>query len=251
MFHADAPGSFLTPPPVPPRRRSRQLVAGLGALISAVVAVVAAVKLFGELTRPPSQAERNSAATKEVARRWQAWPAGRIFPTTLPYSLDVGGTERAHRVGIDPNGSACDTAVEPALAGTLRGYGCRGALRATYLDQLQGLAVTVGVVAFPDDRSAALAKAKLPRTPALRTLALPGSVVARFTDAARQTSVARQGGPYIVLAAIGYADGRPTTKTKQEQTDLYAIAPQLADAVLSPLAARPAVDCAQKAVWSC
>jgi hypothetical protein len=251
VFQADAPGSFLAPPPAPPKRRTRQVLAGLGVLISAVVAVVAAAKLIGELTRPPSPAERDRAATREVARRWQAWPAGKIFPVTLPYSLDIGGTERARRVGIDPSGSTCAGAVDPGLAGTLRGYGCRGALRATYLDQLQGLAITVGVVAFPDDRSAALAKARMPRTPGLRTLALPGSVVARFTDAARQTSVARQDGPYVVLAAIGYADGRPAAKAKHEQTDLYAIAPQLADAVLTPLAARPAVDCAQKAIWSC
>jgi hypothetical protein len=251
VFQADAPGSFLAPPPAPPRRRTRQVIAGLGALISAAIAMVAAVQLIVELTRPPSQAERDSAATREVARRWQAWPAGKIFPTTLPYSLEVGGMERARRVGIDPNGATCAAAVDPGLAGTLRGYGCRGALRATYLDQLQGLAITVGVVAFPDERSAALVRSKLPKTPKVRPLALPGSVVARFTDAARQTSVARQGGPYVVLAAIGYADGRPATKVKQEQTDLYTIAPQLAEAVLTPLAARPPVDCAKKAIWSC
>jgi hypothetical protein len=251
VFQADAPGSYFAPPPAPPRRRTRQLFAGLGALISAAIAIVAAVELIAALTRPPNQVERNGAATREVARRWQAWPAGKIFPLTLPYSLDVGGTERARRVGIDPNGSNCTAAVERRLAGTLSGYGCRGALRATYLDQLQGLAITVGVVAFPDEASAIRARHRLPKAPAVRPLALPGSVVARFTNAARQTSVARQGGPYIVFAAIGYADGRPATKVKQEQTDLYAIAPQLAEAVLTPLAARPAVDCAKKAIWSC
>ena len=251
MFQADAPGSFLAPPPAPPRRRTRKVIAGIGALISAAIAIVAAVELVAELTRPPSRAERDGAATREIARRWQAWPAGKIFPATLPYSLDVGGTERARRVGIDSGGSACAAAVDPGLAGTLRGYGCRGALRATYLDQLQGLAITIGVVAFPDERSAALAKSKLPKASGVRPLALPGSVVARFTGGARQTSVARQGGPYIVLAAIGYADGRPAAKVKQEQNDLYTMAPQLAEAVLTPLAARPAVDCARKAIWSC
>lgn len=251
MFHADAPGSYVAPPAAPAPRRSRQVIAWLGVIVSAAIAIVAAVQLIGELTRPPTQAERDSAATREVARRWQAWPAGKIFPATLPYSLDVGGRERARRVGIDPGGPACAAAVDPGLAGTLRGNGCRGALRATYLDQLQGLAITVGVVAFPDERAAARAQARLPKTPGLRTLALPGSVVARFTDKARQTSVARQDGPYIVLAAIGYADGRPAAKSKQEQTDVYAIAPQLAEAVLTPLAARHSVDCAEKAVWSC
>jgi hypothetical protein len=251
VFQADAPGFLAPPPPVPPRRRTRQVIAGIGALISAAIAIAAVAQLVVELTRPPSQAERDGAAIREVARRWQAWPAGKIFPTTLPYSLEIGGTERARRVGIDPNGAACAAAVEPGLAGTLRGYGCLAALRATYLDQLQGLAITIGVVAFPDERSAARAKSKMPKTPGVRPLALPGSVVARFTDAARQTSAARQDGPYVVLAAIGYADGRPAAKIKQEQTDFYTIAPQLAEAVLTPLAARPAVDCAEKAIWSC
>ncbi|HEX6468314.1 MAG TPA: hypothetical protein VF069_04410 [Streptosporangiaceae bacterium] len=250
MFHADAPGGYLAPPPAPPRRHTRQVLAGVGALLSVVVAAIAGVKLVGELTRSPTVAERNAAATREVAGRWQAWPVGKVFPPALPYTLDVGGTERARRVGIDP-GAGCAAAVDPAIAATLRGHGCRGALRATYLDQMQGLAITVGVVAFPDERSALSAKVRLPRTPGLRPLALPGSVVARFTDAARQTSVARQGGPYIVFAAIGYADGRPVAKIKQEQTDLYTIAPQLAEAVLAPLAQRSAVDCARKAVWSC
>jgi hypothetical protein len=227
------------------------VIAGLGALISAAIAIAAAVQLVVELTRPPSRAERDAAATREIARRWQAWPAGKMFPATLPYSLEIGGLERARRVGIDPNGASCAAAVDPDLAGTLRGHGCRGALRATYLDQLQGLAITIGVVAFPDERSAALVKAELSKTPAVRPLALPGSVVARFNDAARQTSVARQDGPYVVFAAIGYADGRPKAKIKQEQSDLYTIAPQLAEAVLTPLAARPAVDCAEEATWSC
>jgi rhodanese-related sulfurtransferase len=251
VVHADAPGSYLAPPSAPPRRHTRQLIAGIGALVSAAIAIAAAVQLIGELTSPPTQAERDAAATRAVARRWQAWPAGKIFPATLPYALDIGGPEKARRVGIDPGGSGCTTAVDPTLIGTLRGYGCRGALRATYLDQLQGLAITVGVVAFPDERSAALARKQLPKAPGLRTLALPGSVVARFTDAARQSAAALQQGPYVALAAIGYADGRPAAKAKQGQVDLYTIAPQLAQAVLTPLAARPAVDCAQKAVWAC
>jgi hypothetical protein len=226
------------------------VIAAIGIVIGLVLAVGAGIQFFGELTRDPTPVERDRAATREVARRWEAWPAGKIFPATLTYTLDIGGAEKARRVGIDPGGSDCATAVDSRVAGTLRGYGCRAALRATYLDQLQGLAITVGVVAFPDSRSAALAKSKLPKSPGLRTLALPGSVAARFSDAARQNSVARQGGPYIVLAAIGYVDGRPAAKAKQKQTDLYTIAPQLAEAVLKPLAARASVDCDQE-TWSC
>jgi hypothetical protein len=227
------------------------VLAAVGALVCLAVAAVAAVQVIHELTRPPTAVERDQAAIEEVATRWRTWPAGRIFPATLPYNLDVGGPEKARRVGIDPDGITCASAVTGQLADTLRRYGCSGALRATYLDQAQGLAITVGVVAFRDERSAALAGTKLPKAPGLRTLALPGSVVARFTDAARQTSVGRQKGPYIVLAAIGYADGRPTTKAKQKQTDLYTVAPQLAEDVLAPLVARARVDCGAQQVWSC
>jgi hypothetical protein len=226
------------------------VAAAVAAFVGLAMVAVAAVQVVRELTRNPTEAEVDKAVIAEVARRWQAWPAGKIFPATLPYTLDVGGEEKAKRVGIDPGGSACDSAVEPKAAGTLRGLGCRGALRATYLDQLQGLAITVGVVAFPDERSAALARAKLPKAAGLRTLALPSSPAVRFTDAARQTSVSRQGGPYIVLATIGYADGRPASKAKQKQTDLYTVAPQLAEAVLTPLVARSRVDCGRR-TWSC
>jgi hypothetical protein len=52
------------------------------------------------------------------------------------------------------------------------------------------------------------------------------------------------------MAVIGYADGRPTTSAKQKQTDLYVIAPQLANAVLRPLASRVQPACG-KPGWRC
>ncbi|NEA22964.1 hypothetical protein G3I70_10740, partial [Actinomadura bangladeshensis] len=81
-------------------------------------------------------------------------------------------------------------AADEALVRSLTSRGCRAALRATYLDQAQGLAVTVGVVVFPDERSAREAVAWFPDRetgPGLRALPFPGSVAARFGDAARQT----------------------------------------------------------------
>jgi hypothetical protein len=226
------------------------VAAVVAAFIGLTIAAVAGFQIIRELSRQPTEAERDKAAIEEVARRWQSWPAGKIFPATLRYTLDVGGAEKARRVGIDPGGSACGTAIEPKQAAILRDFGCRGVLRATYLDQLQGMAITLGVVVFPDERAAVLAKIKLPKSPGLRTLALPRSVAVRFTDAARQTTASRQTGPYIVLATIGYADGRPASKAKQKQTDLYTVAPQLAEAVLTPLTARSRVECGQRA-WSC
>jgi hypothetical protein len=75
-------------------------------------------------------------------------------------------------------------------------------------------------------------------------------VAARFGDAARQVAVTRHRGPYVVIATIGYADGRPAAKIKQKQGYLNAVAPQLADAVLGPLATPARPDCSSPE-WSC
>lgn len=233
--------------PRPDRRWIGSAVAGVLALVCLVTAIVSGAAINGELKRKPTALELDRAATIELARRWQVWSAGTIFPAHLGYTLDIGGDETASRVGIDP-GTSCAKGVDVVLKG------CRAVLRATYLDQLEGMAITVGVLAFPDDRSAQQAQAKLPSdsspAPGLRALGLPGSVVARFGDGSRQASAVSRQGPYIVMAVIGYADGRPTTSAKQKQTDLYVIAPQLANAVLRPLASRVQPACG-KPGWQC
>jgi hypothetical protein len=132
--------------------------------------------------------------------------------------------------------------------------GCRAIVRATYVDQPSGLAITLGVAAFTDEGAAGRAAGRLPRgdkaTPGLRALPFPVSVVARFGDAARQRGTSRQRGPYLVLATIGYADGRPAAKMPQRQEEAFAIAPQLADAVLGPLAPPARPDC-EAPGWRC
>jgi hypothetical protein len=219
----------------------------LAALVASVIV------LTGELTRPPTAAERDRASDAELARRWEAWPAGKIFPDTVPYTLSVGGKESARRIGIGHE-TACEGAVDAALHATLRSHGCRAVIRATYLDQLQGLAVTVGVVAFPDASRAAGAMQGMPKkvqpSPGLRALSLPGSVAARFDDAARQEAVIRHRGPYLVMATIGYADGRPAAKIKERQGYLKVVVPQLADSIIGSLARPARPDCSSSA-WSC
>ncbi|MEV4258436.1 hypothetical protein AB0J52_35220, partial [Spirillospora sp. NPDC049652] len=167
--------------------------------------------------------------------------------------LDQGGPERARRVGVSPD-TACGDAVDAPLGASLVVRGCRAALRATYLDQLQGIAVTLGVVAFPDEPSARAAAPWFPGrgavAPGLRALGFPGSVVERFGDASRQTAALVQRGPYLVAATVGYADGRPTLRADQQQDDLAELGPQLAEGVLRPLAAPAAVRCGEP-VWVC
>jgi hypothetical protein len=229
------------------------VIAGVIAVICLFALVAAVAGLLGELTRPPTSAERDRAAVVEVARRWEAWPAGKIFPATVPYTLDVGGQERARRVGIGPD-QVCQSALDAPLHAAFRSYGCRAVVRATYLDQLQGLAITVGVAAFPDERKAGEAAARLPRgakpAPGLRALSFADSVASRFDDAARQSAAVRHRGPYVVIATIGYADGRPAGGARQKQDYLDAVAPQLAESVLGPLTTPARPDCSS-AEWSC
>ncbi|MQY03560.1 hypothetical protein ACRB68_16040 [Actinomadura sp. RB68] len=218
---------------------------------------------WAALTRPPTNAELQRAADAEVARRWRTWPAGRIFPERLAYALPGGRTEYAARVGVLPD-TSCAGAADDQVGEVLRRHGCRAALRATYTDQLQGVVVTVGVVAFPDawkadaalkempPSSAPDADRPVPVTPALHAVAFPGTASARFTDAARQQRFAGRAGPYVVLTAAGQADGRPAAAvTKRRPGSPFALAPQLAEEVARPLATRPLPDCAAKKEWQC
>jgi hypothetical protein len=229
------------------------VIASVLTVVCLVALAVSVVVLTSELTRPPTVAERNRAATAEVARRWEAWPAGKVFPDAVPYTLSVGGKESARRVGIDRE-TGCENAVDASLRTTLRTHGCRAVIRATYLDQLQGLAVTVGVVVFPDAAKAAAAMGGLPSeakpSPGLRALPLPRSVASRFDDTARQEAAIKHRGPYLVMATIGYADGRPAVKIKQKQGYLKVVVPQLAESILGSLAAPARPDCSSSA-WSC
>lgn len=238
------------PEPGAGRRVSRRTAALVVAPACATVLVVAGVRLTAELTRAPTPAERAGAAAAEPSGRYRTWTAGRIFPAGLSYRLGQASAETARRVGIGPD-TRCETAVDDMFARTLTVRGCRAALRATYLDQAQGLAVTVGVVVFPDERTAREAVAWFPSReprPGLRALPLAGSVAARFGDVARQASTAAQRGPYVVAATAGYADGRPAMRGSL--ADAAELAPQLVQGVLRPLTAPAAVRCGTRE-WRC
>ncbi|WP_406312127.1 hypothetical protein OHA77_26225 [Streptosporangium sp. NBC_01639] len=222
-------------------------------LICAAMAWVASSTAGAELTRGPSQAELDRAAVDEMALRWQVWPAGRIFPDAVSYAAEQGGEESAHRVGISPE-TRCDRGVDTKLAGALRRAGCRGILRATYIDALQGIVVTVGVAAFPGEAGAAEARAALPRggrpSPGLRALAFPGTVTDRFTAAGRQSSLVRQGGPYVVMTTIGQTDGRPGKAVGEQRPTMFAFAGDIADRVLADLTTPMRPDCLSEE-WRC
>ncbi|MET9336968.1 hypothetical protein [Nonomuraea sp. NPDC003804] len=223
------------------------------ALICAITAGVAASASGAELTRGPTQAELENAAKREVAERWHSWPAGKIFPATLPYIAEQGGQERARRVGI-ARSTGCAGAVDAKAAAALRKAGCRGVLRATYLDALQGVVVTVGVVALPDELRAVRAKKVFPISgrpvPGLRPVAFEGTVTDRFTAQGRQAGSVRQAGPYLVLTTAGQVDGRPARAVGEQRPAVFAFAADLGERVLAELSTPRVPQCGAKG-WRC
>ncbi len=222
-------------------------MAAVVAVLFLGVDLVAGSKVWAGLRRRPTAAELLRASDAEVARRWSAWPGGRIFPARIPYSV-VGGSEEASRVGIDA-GTDCAAAVDPALRPVLAGNGCLAVLRATYLDQLQGVVVTVGVAAFPNERAAFLATAALPGG-RLRALPFARTPTDRFTDAARQFGSAERAGPYLLLTTAGQTDGRPAASVPVPRTGVFDTAPQLGHAIGQTLAQRARPDCRSRE-WQC
>ncbi|MFA1544894.1 hypothetical protein [Actinomadura chokoriensis] len=234
------------------------LVVGCCYLVTTGIAMVGGWATFH---REPTSAELQVAANNEVARRWQAWPASRIFPERVTYQPVGDHSEYASRTGIVPD-SGCAQAVDEELVATLAKYGCRAVLRATYVDQLQGVVVTIGVVAFPDPWKADRAYKELPGSlgpndgegtarPALHAAGFPGTASAKFTDEARQARTIDRGGPYVVLTTAGQSDGRPASAIKKERPgDLFTVAPQIGHAIARSLSAKALPDC-EDPEWQC
>jgi hypothetical protein len=226
----------------------------------AIVAVLCLLAAFGtgrrahaELTRKPTPAELSAAAALGVASRWQRWPAGQIFPTQLSYTTDLLNQETAQRDGIAP-GDGCTAALDTAQAALARRFGCRAALRATYVDQLGGIVYTLGVLAFPSARASAgfysrYTASQIP-VRGLHALALPGTSAAAFTDQSRQAATSRLDGPYVVLSVAGYADGRAAAATGERRASVFAPAIQLATDIGTPLVQPITVRCGTRE-WSC
>lgn len=252
------PWEALTAPAAPVReiRRRRTAVTLAAWTVAAAVFLTIALVAWGKAqaawNRPPTAAERAAAARTALGRRWRTWPMGRLFPASLPYNTDLLSGEKAARVGISP-GERCAAAVTGAVAAAARRDGCRGAVRATYVGGLGGIVFTAGVLAFPSPgRAAAFAHAishdHLPS--GLRAFHLAGTASARFTNGARQVTVARRAGPYVTLVVAGYADGRPASASGQHRPAVFAPAGQLAREILTPLT-RPAVVRCGQPEWAC
>ncbi|GAA3110452.1 MULTISPECIES: hypothetical protein [Nonomuraea] len=230
------------------------VVASALTLICAVAAGVAGSAAGTELTRGPTAAELRAAAHREVAERWRSWPAGRIFPETLPYSAEQGGRERATRIGISPRTGCGRDAVDAAAVKALRQAGCKGVLRATYVDALRGVLVTIGVVALRDEAHAERARDAFSDTgkptPGLRPVSFHATLADRFTPGVREAGSVRQAGPYLVLTTSGQVDGRPSAAAGEARPSIFAFAAEISEQVLTRLSTPGMPDCAS-GEWRC
>jgi hypothetical protein len=216
----------------------------LAALAGLVLSAGAAAIQF--MPRNFSQAQRQQIMSWEVAKRWRSWPAGRIFPPAIRYELPgaaFGGgpslSLRAQRVGIATQASCRDGAARPA-GRALAHRGCEAILRATYQDTTQTLAVTVGVAVLPSSSAAQAASALqhggVPQ-PWLRAVSFRHTTTAHFAGPGRKVGWSSAAGPYLVLATVGYADGRPWL-SQGHDTYTAAEMDNLASGVVNSVASR-------------
>jgi hypothetical protein len=193
----------------------------LAGLVASAVGLAIAV-----MPRHFTAAEQQKIMSWEAGKRWRTWPAGRIFPASVTYRVPgqvlaskTGLSLPAHRVGIAPE-APCATASDRPAARVLARYGCTAVLRATYADATGAFVVTIGVAVLhsgPDGAAgAAGAQPAMPGSgnlrPGVRVAAFPGTLTAPFANRSRQVSSSIAAGPYLVMYAAGYADGRPHLK---------------------------------------
>jgi hypothetical protein len=228
----------------------------LVALAGLVVAAGAAAIQF--LPRHFSAAQRDQIMAWEVGKRWRSWPAGRIFPAAIGYELPgsaFGGGRslalRAQRVGIARQAS-CRDATARTAGRLLVQRGCVAVLRATYQDTTQTFAVTVGVAVLPATPAAGTPAAEAAaalrqsggRPPWLRAVSFRHTVTAHFAGPGHKVAWSHAAGPYLVLATVGYADGRPWLSQGHDnytRAELTSLAAGVGRSVAGRLGAPPPV----------
>jgi hypothetical protein len=208
------------------------------------------------LPRRFSTAQQHQIEHWEVARRWRALPEGAIFPASVPYKVSgnfffstAGLSLTARRLGVSVP-STCAGAASPAAAAILRRTSCTTLLRATYTDSTGSMVATIGVAVLSDDAAADAAEVRLAAQAGgdhpggVRPAAVAGTLASRFsTDTRRQLNLDTRSGPYLILATVGYADGRPhvrITADQYVQGEMTGLAQGLDDAVTGALGKPPA-----------
>lgn len=251
-------------PASPAGQRTTRLRLGLTvavlilALCGLAGSVVGIVNQF--LPRSFTAAQQRQIMAWEMARRWRTTPAGKMFPTAVTYHVpgfalnsatDLALT--AHRLGIGRQ-EGCAAATDQAAARILDPLGCTAVLRATYADSTGSMVVTVGVAVLPDMAAASAAmrdfsaaggsRADSQTQPGLRPTAFADTLAAGFGTVQRQLFGDASDGPYLILSAAGFADGRPRVAMSSDayaDQEMSSFADGVAGAVGAPLSVRPPV----------
>ena len=223
------------------------LVLGLAGLTASAAGIAVQI-----LPRRFSAAQQQQIMNWDYARHWRLLPAAKIFPAAVGYQLPGDFLSAssvlpltAHRVGIARQ-AACTAAADPAAAPVLDRYGCAKMLRATYIDATDSLVVTVGVAVMPGQGAAEATIRALPVRQnvqqGVRPLAFRNTLAAGFGESQQQLSVAISRGPYLILSAAGFADGRPRiahSADVYDNAEMTSLADGVADAVGTPLGVLP------------
>ena len=123
-------------------------------------------------------------------------------------------------------------------------------LRATYQDATQTFAVTVGVAVMPASSASSAGKASTALRhgagpqPWLRAVSFRHTTTAHFGGPGHKVGSSSAAGPYLVLATVGYADGRPWLRQGHDiytNAEMRSLAAGVVHWVASRLGASPPV----------
>jgi hypothetical protein len=214
------------------------------------LAVSAAGVVSRVLPRRFSATQQHQIEAWEIGGRWRALPANAIFPAAVPYRLagsylysNNGLGLTARRLGVSGSGP-CAKGADPAAARILGRHRCSALLRATYTDSTGSMVATVGVAVLPGDAAAAKAEDQLAaerkggQPDGVAPAPVAGTLASRFDDDRRQLNMNSRAGPYLILATVGYADGRPHVRISADsylQDEMSSLAQGLSDTVMGAL----------------
>jgi hypothetical protein len=223
---------------------------------------VAAIGIRGQLrprTFTPAQQKRIQAW--EVARRWRTTPKSQIFPAVISYSLPSAVVSKgnglklsARRLEIARQASCAQAAGgSQQFMSALGGDGCMALLRSAYTDSSGSLVLTAGIAVLKDQASAmaaakfltggaAVGRGGVSRQVLLNPLRVSGTPAALNGYPQRQLSWVVAAGPYLVMATVGYADGRPRVPVSSDPyayQEMTSLASGVAVQIAAPLGQTP------------
>lgn len=197
-----------------PRRRPPLIAVLTLVIVGLALAGGGAAGLAWGHYRKPTPAQVNAAGQRALALQWRWLRAGQIFPAKVRNLDPEDPSVDASLVGIAPE-APCGKTVDPKVARVLAEDRCVTMLRATYVDDSGTVLITIGVAVFPGTAVAndALSRVEQGSPGGLLPVGFPHTVTSQFTIGARETDdVLDSSGPYLVLYAAGYTDGRKTSR---------------------------------------